>query len=44
MNFIIHPEVPISNKFIEREGIKMFVMTRENIPFANSVGAEMMME
>lgn len=42
--YISHPEVPISNNLIEREGVKPFVMTRKNVLFANSVeGAETMM-
>lgn len=42
--YISHPESPMTNNLIEREGVKPFVMTRKNVLFANSVkGAESLM-
>lgn len=42
--YISHPECPMTNNLIEREGVKPFVMARKNVLFANSIeGAESMM-
>lgn len=42
--YIKHPEVPMTNNLVEREGVKPFVMTRKNLLFANSIeGAKSMM-
>lgn len=42
--YISHPECPMTNNLIEREGVKPFVMTRKNVLFSNSIeGAQSMM-